>query len=172
MDSALALDPLNALFRGLNGVALWFEGRPADAVGEFRKAIEGGNAALGMNVVQALVQVGRPEEALAELRKLFAGDAEVLDGLSRGYAVGGFRGAMRRLAEISAARPSSMSGGPFVVADWYALAGDRERTLEWLTRMLDARDPNAPYIGVWPDFVFVHDDARFQALCRRIGLPR
>jgi len=51
------------------------------------------------------------------------------------------------------------------------LAGDRERTLEWLTRMLDARDPNSPYIGVWPDFVFVHDDVRFQALCRRIGLP-
>jgi TolB-like protein/tRNA A-37 threonylcarbamoyl transferase component Bud32 len=172
MDSALALDPLNALFRGLNGVDLWIEGRPADAVGEFRKALDGGNAALGMNVVQALVQLGRPEEALAELRKLFAGDAEVLDGLSRGYAVGGSRGAMRRLAEISAARPSAVSGGPFVVADWYALAGDRDRTLEWLTRVVDVRDPNAPYIGVWPDFVFVHDDARFQALCRRIGLPR
>jgi hypothetical protein len=124
-----------------------------------------------MNVVQALVQLGRPEEALAELRKLFAGDAEVLDGLSRGYAVGGSRGAMRRLAEISAARPSAVSGGPFVVADWYALAGDRDRTLEWLTRVVDVRDPNAPYIGVWPDFVFVHDDARFQALRRRIGLP-
>jgi len=172
MDSALALDPLNALFRGLNGVDLWIEGRPADAVGEFRKALDGGNAALGMNVVQALVQLGRPEEALAELRKLFAGDAEVLDGLSRGHAAGGFHGAMRRLAEISAARPSAVSGGPFVVADWYALAGDRDRTLEWLTRVVDVRDPNAPYIGVWPDFVFVHDDARFQALCRRIGLPR
>jgi TolB-like protein/tRNA A-37 threonylcarbamoyl transferase component Bud32 len=171
MDSALALDPLNALFRGLNGVALWFEGRPADAVGEFRKALDGGNAALGGNVVQALVHVGRPEEALAELRKLFAGDAEALDGLSRGYAVGGFRGAMRRLAEISAARPSSMSGGPFAVANWFARAGDRERTLEWLTRGVDVRDPNAPYLGVWPEFVFVHDDARFQALCRRIGLP-
>jgi serine/threonine protein kinase/tetratricopeptide (TPR) repeat protein len=172
MDSALSLDPLNALIHGLNGVELLDQGSAFEALDEFQKALDGGNIPMGMNVVQALAQAGRPEEALGEMRRiLFAGDPEALGALSSGYEAGGFREAMRRLADLSAGRPSAMTGGPFVVADWYALAGDADRTIEWVNRAVESRDANAAYVGEWADFAFVREDPRFQSLLRQMGLP-
>jgi hypothetical protein len=33
------------------------------------------------------------------------------------------------------------------------------------------RDPNMPYLGLWPFFRCLHGEPRYQALCRRLGLP-
>lgn len=52
-----------------------------------------------------------------------------LDALDRGYAEGGYRVAMLRLAETLAARSDVHYVG---VALTYAAAGERERTLDWL----------------------------------------
>jgi hypothetical protein len=41
----------------------------------------------------------------------------------------------------------------------------------WLEKALEVRDLNLPYIG-WPESDSLRSEPRFQALLRRINLPR
>jgi len=169
MDSALALDPFNNLFRGMNGFLLYWDRRYEDAIAEWRRA--GGG-----NIWDALDLNGAEAEAFAELRNWVATveDQEVLDGIDRGYAEGGYRGACRRVADILATRgagPSAVPATPVLVASWYASARDAERTLEWLERAYEERDLMGS-MAVDPLYDFVREDPRFQDLLRRVGLSR
>jgi hypothetical protein len=54
----------------------------------------------------------------------------------------------------------------------YAYAGNNDRTLYWLERGVEARDPNMLYVSVWPLFIdLLGDDPRFKDLLQRINLP-
>jgi hypothetical protein len=50
-----------------------------------------------------------------------------------------------------------------------AHAGDKLRTLEWLEKGVELRDPNMPYIGV-PSNDSLRSEPRFQAVMRRMNL--
>jgi TolB-like protein/Tfp pilus assembly protein PilF len=171
IDSALVLDPADGLCRGFNGINYMFERRYDEAVTELRKALELGNG-MGMNVVDVLYLKGARAEALAALRAFYASDQEMLDAVNQGYGEGGYRAAMHRAADVWASRPPTYMGSTFMAAAWYALAEDRERTLDWLERAYEVRDPNIPYAGVDPGFDLVRDDPRFKDLLRRVGLPQ
>jgi adenylate cyclase len=101
-----------------------------------------------------------------------AGDQELLDAVNQGYAEGGYRAALHRVADVWASRPPTFMGSSFMAASWYALAGDRERTLDWLERAYELHDPNMPYISTIPHFDLVRDDPRFKDLLRRMNLPK
>ena len=45
------------------------------------------------------------------------------------------------------------------------------KSLEWLEKAFEARDPNVPYLSVIPVFDSLRDDAPFQGLLRRMNLP-
>ena len=49
-------------------------------------------------------------------------------------------------------------------------AGDYERSVAWLERAFEVRDPNLPYVGFRPYFDPLRSDPRFQELLRRMGL--
>jgi serine/threonine-protein kinase len=165
MDGAVALDPSNGLFRALSGELFVLERRYEDAIAEFGRARELGNQFGGL--WNALYLNGAEVEAFAELRKAWAEDQELLDGLDRGYAEGGYRAACRRGAEIRAAR----GAGAYEVASWYASARDEEHTLEWLERGYEEHGALMSYAGVDPLLDFVRDEPRFQDLLRRMNLP-
>jgi tetratricopeptide (TPR) repeat protein len=170
IDSAVALDPNDGLCRAFDGLDYLFEHRYDEAIAESRRARELGNA-LGWMSVDALYLKGGQAEARAELRKVWAGDQEMLDAFNQGYAEGGDRAALHRVGDVWASRPPTFMGSTFSAATWYALAGDRERTLDWLERAYEVHDPNMPYIAVFPHFDLVRDDPRFEDLLRRVGLP-
>jgi hypothetical protein len=103
-------------------------------------------------------------------RKSFPGDQELDEALDRGYVEGGYRGAMRRCAETLAARPEAAERLSWIVANMYAWAGDKERTLEWLELAYQAHAPNL-FTANGPDYELVHDDPRYHDLRRRMNLP-
>jgi tetratricopeptide (TPR) repeat protein len=115
---------------------------------------------------------GAYAEAIAAERRIYAvfGDRELEAALGRGYAEAGYRGAMRRAAEVVVARPGAADLMPVSVAQFYVHAGEKERALEWLERAYQARDPNLPYLGL-PDWDSVRGDPRFKDLLRRMRLP-
>ena len=115
---------------------------------------------------------GMFEEAFAGQMRYFGGDPELKAALERGHAEDGYRGAEKRLADALAARFGKPGGpGAFHLANLYVHAGDRTRTLEWLERGCETRDPNMPYVS-GPQWDLVRDDPRFQAIVRRVGLPQ
>ena len=77
---------------------------------------------------------------------------------------------MHGAAEALEARSRTAFVLPWEVAGWYALAGDKDRCLEWLERAYEVRDPNLPYLW-FPDFDLVRSDPRFRDLLKRMKLP-
>ncbi len=92
--------------------------------------------------------------------------------LTRGYEEGGYTGAMNSAAEVWEELSRVTYISPYIIADLYAYAGNKDRTLDWLERGFEVRDPNIPVIGVIPYFVdLLGDDPRYQDLLRRMNLP-
>lgn len=59
------------------------------------------------------------------------------EALDRGYAQGGYPGAMRAAAETLAGRSHQMYVDPHLIAELYACAGDDDEALRWLERAYD-----------------------------------
>lgn len=53
----------------------------------------------------------------------------------------------------------------------YSFAGNKQRTLDCLEQAYEMRDPVVPYIGVYPNFVILGDEPRYQELLRKINVP-
>jgi serine/threonine-protein kinase len=171
MERALELDPLNPMLRAFNGGFLIDERRYAEAIEELEGVlrIEPNHVTATVNLTIAYDKSGNYDEALAMARTMNSSDQELLDALDRGYAEGGYRAAMLRLAETLAARPDVHQ---VEVAWTYARAGERERTLDWLELAYQARHFQLP--GVLPasgNPPVPADDPRYQDLRRRVGLP-
>ena len=62
------------------------------------------------------------------------------------------------------------AGSPYLIAWWYALAGQREQSLEWLQRTYDERVSGLSQLGVEPAFDVLRADPRFIDIMRGVGL--
>jgi tetratricopeptide (TPR) repeat protein len=171
VERGLELDPLNPLPRVMNGFRLMGEGRYAEAVEELEALlrVEPDNPAVYHNLMDAYHGNGNYDDALRMVRKFFPGDQELGEALDRGYAEGGYRVALVRYAETLAARPGVAEAQSMTIAQLYEMAGEKERTLEWLEIAYQAHHPNLTSIL---DTDLVRDDPRFQDLLRRMGLPQ
>ncbi len=123
----------------------------------------------------AFVSKGMRDEHLALQRELIAGDPERLAAFEQGLAEAGYEGAQRRVAGLLAARYEK-SGGigfsmPWVIAAWYVFAGDYDRSIEWLEKGFEVRDPGLVYVKKKNIFDPLRSDPRFQDLLRRMNLP-
>jgi hypothetical protein len=108
---------------------------------------------------------------LAEVKAYYAGDRDVQEALIQGYAQSGYRGALRRAADLQAARARRAYVAPTDIAGNYGWAGDREQALAWLEKGLAVRDGNMAYITVQPWLEAVRDSPRFWEIARRMNLP-
>jgi TolB-like protein/tRNA A-37 threonylcarbamoyl transferase component Bud32 len=172
---ALEMDPHNEVYWSMFGANLTFARRYDEAVVQFRKALSTSPrlpiAHWGLS--GALFKQGLHDEALVEMRAYFnsLGDRETEEALTQGYAQSGYSGAMRRAADVLAARARKTYVLPTDVAYLYMWAGEKERALEWLEKALEARDPNLPWVNPAPAFDGLRSEPRFRDLLRRMNLP-
>ena len=98
--------------------------------------------------------------------------------LEQGLSESGYEGAMRRVADLLAARYEKSRGvadpgaRTYIIAIWYVFAGDHDRSMEWLERAFEVRDPGLPYVSWDPHWDPMRSDPRFQDLLRRMNLPQ
>jgi tetratricopeptide (TPR) repeat protein len=175
MERALELDPFNLMLRTMNGGLLSTEHRYADAIDELEAVlrIEPDHMTAQVNLLWAYHDNGSYDEALALARTMMLpGDRELEEAIDRGYAEGGYRAAMLRGAETVAARPEAAELFSMQVAGTFAMAGERERTLEWLEIAYEARHYVLPGFLSASGFGPVPgDDPQYRDLRRRVGLP-
>jgi eukaryotic-like serine/threonine-protein kinase len=171
MQRALMLDPLNELIQLLYSRALRFERRYDEAIAHAQGVLSTDpNAAFAWGALSESYHVlGRFQESLETQRRVLGarGDAAVDEGLTRGYAAGGYRQAMRLAADERAARMQAR-----VAAIFYLRAGERDLAAEWLERAHDQGDQGLPYISVDPIYDGLRDHPRFHALLQRMNLPQ
>lgn len=120
----------------------------------------------------------RYDDALAEWSRMAALDKDpdriALESLGReAYRRGGILAYARvRLDAIEQQAPETgRHANDFVPAEWYAFAGQREKALLSLQRVVANHDREAVQLAVNPMFESLHSDPRFRALLHEVGLP-
>jgi len=173
IQRALELDPLNAFFQAFYAIDLHIPGRYDEAIAQFHKALRTSPELPFAHWELSCIffTKGLYEESLAEVKAYYAGDREMEEALTQGYAQSGYRGAMRRAADIRAARSRKTYVLPCDVAMLYVWAGEKAQALAWLEKGLEVRDPNMPYVSVDPTYDTLRTTPRFQDLLRRMNFP-
>jgi TolB-like protein/Tfp pilus assembly protein PilF len=174
---SIDLDPFNPLLLGWYSFVLYAQRRYEETIAAARKALSfQPDFVMGTNgLLLAMHELEGMEkeafEAAKALVKAMYNDPRVDAALDEGYARGGYTEAMKSVAEALVARLPEAFALPCDIASWYALAGEKEKAIEWLEKGLDPHDPVLPYIGCYRCFDDLHPDPRFQDLLRKMNLP-
>jgi len=166
VKKALEVDPLSRAYMNQFGRLLAFNGQYDEAIEELQKSMEiDPTATIGRNfLVNAYWQNGMHEEAIAENEKL--------DSL-RGNPNSENTTFLRQVASgnrVDAMRTIENSQNTFSKASRYAMPGEKDLAIEWLTTAVDARSNTVTWAKVVPVFDPLRNDPRFQDLLRRMNL--
>ncbi len=170
----LKLDPMNNVIKSDYGLILYCAGRFNEAIKLFKETlkIDPGNVEALDNLPLALHGVGMYSEELeawkVDYSTYLKGYANVFD---QGYANGGLTGALNLEADSLIKQSNTKFILPCEIAQLYACAGNKERTLEMLEKDYEVHDPNLPAILRFPIYEFVHDEPRYQNLFHKMNLP-
>ena len=175
MERALQLDPLNEVVQLHHAFILQSAGRDDEAIVKVHKLLRTSpqHPMLHQMLSALLLRKAMYDESLAELKASYSclGDREVEEALTQGYAQSGYRGAMKRAADLLAARAHKTYVNSIDVASLYAIAGENAQALEWLEKSLEERSPNMPYVDTWVELAPLRSYPRFQELLRKMNLP-
>ncbi len=175
LQRARALDPLSMIIRDSLANVLGLLGRREEALAELREAIvlDPGFARTRRELALQLLALGRTGDALAEARALAKLAPDNLPALAvLGLCLG--RAGHAEEARALLKRLDGEPGKPFISSLELAriAAGllDRDLTIRYLERALEAREGFLPFIGGDDEFAFLHHDSRYLALARKIGI--
>ena len=174
-ERAVALDPLSAVIRVDQALALARGRHLEEAIGVLQRVLETNPDFMAAHNTLGWVYgaAGRFEDAIAE--------HEVTVRMSRGRSgMGRLAYAYGRLGQTDTAlaltrslieRFRRQSILPYSIAVGYIGMGDHERALYWLERAAGEHDPSvALYLRTDPVFDSLRPDPRFRRLLRRVGL--
>ena len=97
---------------------------------------------------------------------------EILDA----YNESGIEGIFTWLIDFNINRPvplEGLSGHPYYIAWWYAILGNREQSIYWFERAIEAETRPLHYFNLIannPDFDILRNDPRFLAVIEKAGL--
>jgi TolB-like protein/Tfp pilus assembly protein PilF len=166
---AVALDPVNAQARGFLGGTLSVVGHQDEARTEYARMIELNPSApyshAGIGVTYLLE--GKFEEAANAAQKDAADWARLL-------IVSCARWGQKRGAESEAALAELIAKfgetGAYQIAEAYGYRNDKDKGFEWLERARRQRDAGLPSLRADTLLRNLHDDPRWDALLRKMGL--
>jgi serine/threonine protein kinase/tetratricopeptide (TPR) repeat protein len=175
MERTLQLAPLDEMVQLHHAFLLLSAGRDDEANVQVRKLLRTSpQHPMAHSVLSTLfLRKGMYEESLVELKASYSlmGDKEVEEALTQGYAQSGYRGSMKRAADLMAARAKKIYVPPFDAAALYSLAGENDKAFEWLEKCLEDRSPHMPYLDAYPELEPLRDDPRFEELLHKMNLP-
>jgi TolB-like protein/DNA-binding winged helix-turn-helix (wHTH) protein len=171
-DIAYKLDPLSTAITGGQCWSFYYEERYADAIAFARRASEiDSRFASPACVSRALAALGDYEGVLRELRRMEVPLIKV-EVLEAAYRQEGREGLYRKRLEALLASQKADYNFPVEIAETYAALGNEDEAFRWLDIAVRHRVSRVTSINVHPDLKSLRDDPRFDALLRKIGLPK
>ena len=176
-ERAVGLDPFSPLLHSWYALVLDYQRRYDEAIAAAQEALRfQQDFPFATSILWYILheKKGMEREAF-EAAKVFArvtyNDPGIEAALDEGYAQGGYAKAMKRGAEALIARFPGPICLPSDIAQFYTMAGEKDKAIEWLEKGLEFHDPVLPYLGL-PAFAdLLGDEPRYQELLRKIGLP-
>ena len=174
IEQLMAIDPLTPLTRCLPGWAAVLEGRMEDAIGPYRDMFEmdPGNPMARLFYAWVLTVNGRGEDVrqLAESVPDSLRATPPIQIVSMLAAASTPDHAPEQVSIDAMTSEIAATSDVFArfIADAYALSGNAERAIHWLTIAMDRGFTNYPYLSKHnPLLSSLHDNEGFQALLER-----
>ena len=175
---AVELDPLNLNSNENLGQEYMFAKHYDQAVEQEKKILEidPGYAQAHLDLSAIYLFEGKYELWLEEWEKgaRLNNDSEALalfKAVSQEYPKSGFRGAMKRCAELREEQSKRMYVDPAMIAHSYALLADKDKAFGWLERAYAEKSGYLLYLKSDPAYDPLRSDPRYADLLRRMGLP-
>jgi serine/threonine-protein kinase len=168
-DQALASEPLRASWHIWLAMYLSGVNRLDEAEQATRRAIELQPVAQSFHCMLAIIEIqrGNAQAALAAAQQEAPGPYRDI-ALALARQIGADRGAADEALKTLISKWTD--GGPFQIAQVYALRNDAKSTFEWLDRAWSSRDSATGNLLFDPFILRYKDDPRFAAFCHKIGL--
>lgn len=173
----LRLDPLSVAANNHLGYYYLAAGQYDLAIQQERKTLQ-----IDPNYHDAIFYLGEayrhkgmPQEALIQYEKLmtFEGASpELVKSLRKAFQADGWRGYFRKSLDQDLGRSHREYVSPYVIADSYAVVGDRTQAFRYLDKAYAERAIWLTAIKAEHDFDVLHSDSRYADLLRRMGLPQ
>ncbi len=183
ISKALELDPFSVVINRMKGNILGFAGRYDEAILQLRKTVElyPENSFVRFNLGEAFAAKGMHSEAVGQYLiglKLDGQKIEDIEKFEAAFKANGWKGFWGAYLEnLEKQRQTLLEKDPTAyfnsesIAYAYAATGNREKSLEYLDRAFEERDPNLVTIKTSEVYDFLADDPRFKELVGNIGLP-
>jgi tetratricopeptide (TPR) repeat protein len=181
MKKAVELDPLSLPINNFLGETYVLAGDYPAAYQQYQHTI-----AMNQNfplvhayMADLLELMGRFDDAIAERERtafLFGeSERESTDKAARltnALKSGGVAGFWKELSGSGPSCQADVERRFVVIAQDYALAGEKDLAFEWLEKSIEAREgQELTLLAVDPMWNNLHGDPRYKSLLRRIGLP-
>ncbi len=117
--------------------------------------------------------VGMSEEALAEYERSMIVDKtspQLVRTLHRAFKRGGWKAYWRETLSWQLKKASHEYVSPYIIADYYALLGDKSNAFLFLDKAYTDQDDNLTFLKNDHNLDLLHADPRYAALVRKIGL--
>lgn len=181
IDRALEQEPYYWVLHNLNAWIYYFEGKYSRAKGACQTARQLNPDYIFTDWLFFLnyAKSGEGERAVAALQKIISSvpaAESCLTEIRNAFTKSGIPGLFEWLIEINMSRPipiAGMSGHPFFIAWWNAILGNREQSLFWLEKNMEAKSRLYEYFNLIasnPDFDILRNEPRFLAIIEKIGL--
>jgi eukaryotic-like serine/threonine-protein kinase len=173
-ELALKLDPHNP------GIIMWysayllFERRYDECISFSREFYEKNPTTfwfLSIGLYIALHMKERYDEAFEALKLAISTQYKDFDQVFDQYEKLGYTATLNLEADRLLEQSKTKYISQFDIACIYALAGNKEQALDCLGQAYEMHDPVIPYVGVYPNFIILHDEPRYQELLRKMNLP-
>jgi TolB-like protein/DNA-binding winged helix-turn-helix (wHTH) protein/Tfp pilus assembly protein PilF len=169
-EQAVALDPLRASsYLGL-GYLLYVATRYGDAQAALQKALDLNPQAplVHLTLSKVFLEQGKLQQALMEIEKEPNGWGKLTGQVLVYHALGREQDSNAALAALIG-KYNKLSA--YQIAQVYAYRGESGKSLEWLDRAYEQRDPGLTEINSDPMLKNVRHDPRYTELLRRMHLP-
>jgi TolB-like protein/Tfp pilus assembly protein PilF len=176
MRGAQEVEPLTPLFAADRAWQYWWAGQNDKAIDEARKSLElDPNFNEGLYAVRVVyAEKGMYAEAIAAHQKAGAVDPDWRWGLARTYAQAGRKDEARKiLAKFLGEKPKPTGAwASWFLAEIYGALGEKDEAFRWLEAAYKERHSFLPWLRDNPAYAPLRSDPRFQALVRRMNLPK
>jgi serine/threonine protein kinase/TolB-like protein len=180
-NRARELDPLSPIIGYAQAEAYLFDRQFDKSIGMYEK-LSAENPSFGVThngLAMAYWGEHKYPQTIQEFQTYakLAGDknyAEYADALDAGFRSGGWHGAAHKAIEVLLAQHKAKTNylAPFMLAELYADAGDKDHAFEWLNT---AYQEHCTYVSLVPvDFAFdsLRSDPRYAEFMRKVGFPQ
>jgi TolB-like protein/AraC-like DNA-binding protein len=181
MDRTIELDPYYWVAWNLNAWIYYFEEKYEKAIKACQMArdLKGDYWETDWLFFLYYARLGEGEKATEELQRLFRrypGTEPYLAEIKNAAKKSGVPGLFRWLIDLNLNRPiktEGLNGHPYFLSWWYALLGEKEKSLYWLEKNMSEPKKWEAYfdlIATNPDFDLLRNDPRFLSIIDRRGL--